>query len=1008
MKRRLISIALCAAMLLGAAPARAEEPEDLQPLEAASGGVQADPGEDLFLGWLESLSGRGAVLQGSSGSYLEGVNRAFYNLLVPAIAQIAAGDRSSTKIELEGRTFDSFDPPFAASDLRGNLNLRAVMSALMDDFPYALYWYDKTSGVGLQEVSISDTRFASGSVALCVSEDYLDPEAEEPLYTVNAELAQAAARTADVAQGIVNNYAGLPDYDLLWAYKMEIENRVEYNYDAASDVSMAFGNPWQLIYVFDGDPDTNVVCEGYAKAFKYLCDLTDFEGDTECHLVEGDLTTSNSSGPHMWNHVLFNGKWYLADITNCDGYEKIDLGGGRTSISYATGYPDHLFLKGVTPLPEYDGYSISFRDEGNKSVTVYYTNVESSYGDGSILSPSQEDLTEPKNFTAALTVHYLDKDGRENHWTSESNEYLSGSAVTLRIPFLEGSHIQSVETDPVVVAARDQDDRGYTITFTMPESAINIDVTFAPDEIPAPKTHTVTLTVYRETETGEDQEKFTSVSTFDAETEASVTVPGEYLKEGFRFLRDGEETDLDASGVYTFTMPDADVTLTLYYQDNTPPEPEPEKHTVFVEYYTRTEAGDTLDRDKSYDLEIEENKPVILGVPDADAARLAGYETDPAAADLMLDRDAEETGFTVIRFTMPETDVTVRIYLKGDETPQPEHYIVTLVNWWVDKDGAFAHEDPEQLPYEAGDPVSLSVPAVIQDGLFFFDAGAYVTDTGDNFDIDVEQREDGAVISFTMPEENVTIQCQYVVGVYTATVVICPKDGEQEEIQYDIPARNIPLIELPAVEDSGLPFTSAQAETASGQPVAAEVKPGDTEETENLLYLSFTMPEEDITVKIFYGGGEEPDPETYTAEVITYRVDEEETRELSTRELSSLTPEKTVSFWFPNVEFDGEEKLLYASAEAVTESGQALEVSVEESADEGGGYTASFLMPGENVTVSLYYEADETPEPKQYTPVVVVYRQEDGGEPWEHERTALDNYYAGEGVPFQILDSGRP
>lgn len=30
----------------------------------------------------------------------------------------------------------------------------------------------------------------------------------------------------------------------------------------------------ELIWVFDGDSSTNVVCEGYAKAFQYLCDLS--------------------------------------------------------------------------------------------------------------------------------------------------------------------------------------------------------------------------------------------------------------------------------------------------------------------------------------------------------------------------------------------------------------------------------------------------------------------------------------------------------------------------------------------------------------------------------------------------------------------------------------------------------------------------------------------------------------------------------------------------------------
>ena len=88
------------------------------------------------------------------------------------------------------------------------------------------------------------------------------------------------------------------------------------------------------IYVFDNNPSTNVVCEGYAKAFKHLCDLSSFsESDLFCSLVTGTMTVGTSAGPHMWNIVTVGGRNYLVDVTNCD--------------TDAVGAPDKLFLCGA-------------------------------------------------------------------------------------------------------------------------------------------------------------------------------------------------------------------------------------------------------------------------------------------------------------------------------------------------------------------------------------------------------------------------------------------------------------------------------------------------------------------------------------------------------------------------------------------------------------------------------------------------------------------------------------
>ena len=75
-----------------------------------------------------------------------------------------------------------------------------------------------------------------------------------------------------------------------------------------------------MIYVFDGDPLTNVVCEGYSKAFQYLCDHSEFANDIECDSVTGYMQDDESEpGRHMWNILhMDDGRNYIADITNSD------------------------------------------------------------------------------------------------------------------------------------------------------------------------------------------------------------------------------------------------------------------------------------------------------------------------------------------------------------------------------------------------------------------------------------------------------------------------------------------------------------------------------------------------------------------------------------------------------------------------------------------------------------------------------------------------------------------
>lgn len=70
------------------------------------------------------------------------------------------------------------------------------------------------------------------------------------------------------------------------------------------------------------------VCEGYARAFKYLCDIYEIP----CILVTGvavNPDSANKEDAHMWNYVRLNGDWYGMDVTwddNISGYEYFLVG----------------------------------------------------------------------------------------------------------------------------------------------------------------------------------------------------------------------------------------------------------------------------------------------------------------------------------------------------------------------------------------------------------------------------------------------------------------------------------------------------------------------------------------------------------------------------------------------------------------------------------------------------------------------------------------------------------
>lgn len=332
--------------------------------------------EELFDGYAGKVLGMYPSISLFSlsfgGNHLEGCNQELYNVMKGNVTKVANGEASTAKFTISSSQLGiPADKEWTFTDL-GLTSLSAeecrtdegknkivnaivekglaidsdkVMNSLLADCPYELYWFLKTQTNSFSySVSYSYTAPAGevpGKVdevsvnitwSLPVSTDFR-PSSPADIYSVDTAKTGAAKRAAENINSFISSVSGLSDIDKLRAYKDKICELTTYNHGAA-DSGSGDGNisPWQLIYVFDGDPSTNVVCEGYSKAFAYLCEKSSFTGGVQVYTVSGKM----DDGAHMWNIVHIGDKNYLVDVTNCD--EK------------AFGYPDKLFMRGSSDL----------------------------------------------------------------------------------------------------------------------------------------------------------------------------------------------------------------------------------------------------------------------------------------------------------------------------------------------------------------------------------------------------------------------------------------------------------------------------------------------------------------------------------------------------------------------------------------------------------------------------------------------------------------------------------
>ena len=411
-------------------------------------------GEELLAEYvqmrLEEPLGRsdqgGLLSTQSAESSLEGIDLVAFGKLKTLVGEVASGSRASARLTIPVSQLTSDLGPWTASELgvasvvedgqiaqaaaeaaaeRVSFDLGRVVHALLADCPYELYWYDKTAGTGYAPCEVSATwsggewRIGCAGDAVVEMRVSADFSATGDAGTTDVDPSVASAGSAvstavERAGQVVGDNAGKAALERLAAYRDAICSEAAYNGEAPKGA--AYGNPWQLVWVFDGDPGTDVVCEGYAKAFKYLCDLTwpGEDPDVECLLATGTMAGGTGAGPHMWNVVrMDDGRSYLVDVTNCD--------------EGTVGAPDKLFMAHGPSGSFADGYTFGI---GEADVSYAYDDdTKAAFGEAA-LSLSDRAYAGPVGATqveAPVAAEGLVYDGSEQVGVEAGEGYaLSG------------------------------------------------------------------------------------------------------------------------------------------------------------------------------------------------------------------------------------------------------------------------------------------------------------------------------------------------------------------------------------------------------------------------------------------------------------------------------------------------------------------------------------------------------------------------------------------------------
>lgn len=327
---------------------------------------------------------------GSYGNELEAQAREIYDAMVSYYAdqgmtggqEITLDNAITFRATVEGSTVIR-EENYEEACQKVSYAIQAAIDAFTYDYP-EIYWMRG----GSYRYSIA-FEGVNGVWTGSISEITYEPV--EIYEGASDNMSAFDAAVAEVRASIEKETAGTSDrYTLVKAIHDQVCETAYYHFlSSEHDDYMKVHSP-EPIFIGDG----GVVCEGYAKAVKILCD----QFGIPCVLVSGGGRDDSSSeySAHMWNYVqMENGRWYLIDATWDDQGSRIY---------------DTYFLAGY----ESQGFQISIGEErsenpdfsdANGMLFTYPILSENAYDPGNVSEdPLEEVYTVTYNKNGGDTV----------------------------------------------------------------------------------------------------------------------------------------------------------------------------------------------------------------------------------------------------------------------------------------------------------------------------------------------------------------------------------------------------------------------------------------------------------------------------------------------------------------------------------------------------------------------------------------------------------------------------
>lgn len=272
-----------------------------------------------FYGWLEDNSTTGGALIDPSLGQDHGGRKVY-------LLQTVTGSVPFTYSS--GDSLSDLAYQAALQDL-GNLpsyiaaHAFATYGAFDRDHP-EVFWLSGSSkcgsGISYNYQKISSSKAVSNytlNIYFYLTADSFDLRAPD-YRDAQAITAAIAQRDADVERILADCPAGSAYEQVLYLNDVLTYTNAYNSYTWMGDLVGAADTAWECVSALSGSAGyEGPVCEGYARAFKVLCDRLEIP----CVLVEG----YGNSGEHMWNYVQLDGAWYAVDVAWNDPVDDYNL-----------------------------------------------------------------------------------------------------------------------------------------------------------------------------------------------------------------------------------------------------------------------------------------------------------------------------------------------------------------------------------------------------------------------------------------------------------------------------------------------------------------------------------------------------------------------------------------------------------------------------------------------------------------------------------------------------------